>query len=135
MFHADFRWFWWFQGPDSIFFRITSGLPKWPIWRYKATVFDEKCASFHYFRDLSRWNSGKQRFYLHTLAKALNSGVRCAFGNVCQYFKVGVYRKQDHRRWKYHRRLWTIKGHQITGIIEYLGSSNSFGSIKSIFSF
>ena len=43
--------------------------------------------------------------------------------------------KQDHRRWRYHRRLWIIKVHQITGIIVYLESSNSFGSFTSILSF
>ena len=30
----------------------------------------------------------------------------------------------------YHRRLWIIKVHRITGNIEYLGSSNSFGSLN-----
>ena len=31
--------------------------------------------------------------------------------------------------------FWIIKVHQITGIIEYLGSSSFFGSLKSILSF
>ena len=55
VFHADFRWFCWFQSPDSTFSRVASGLPKWPIWRNKATVFyKKKCASFHNFCDLSK---------------------------------------------------------------------------------
>ena len=53
-----------------------------------------------------------------------------------QKIRLGLhYLKQDHRRWRYHRRLWIIKVHRITGIIQYLGSSNSFGSLKSILSF
>ena len=31
--------------------------------------------------------------------------------------------------------FWINKVHRITGIIEYMGSSNSFGSLKSILSF
>ena len=43
--------------------------------------------------------------------------------------------RHDHRRWGYRRRLWIIKVHWITGIIEYLRPSNFFGSLKSILSF
>ena len=31
-FHADFWWYCWFQSPDSTFFRVASGSPKWPKW-------------------------------------------------------------------------------------------------------
>ena len=54
-------------------------------------------------------------------------------------------RKQDHRRWRYHRRLLDYESpffqlkfpldHQIPGIIKCLGSSNSFESLKSLLSF
>ena len=30
VFHADFWWYCWFQSPDSTFFRVASGSPKWP---------------------------------------------------------------------------------------------------------
>ena len=48
---------------------------------------------------------------------------------------------QDHRRWRYHCRLLDYQSssnnldHRIPGIIEYLGSSSFFGSLKSILSF
>ena len=53
--------------------------------------------------------------------------------------------QQDHRRWRYHRKLLYYQSpffqlkfpldHLLPGIIEYLGSSNSFGSLKSILLF
>ena len=53
--------------------------------------------------------------------------------------------KQDHRRWRYHRKLLDYQSpffqlifpldHRMPSIIEYLGSSNSFGSLKSTLSF
>ena len=56
-----------------------------------------------------------------------------------------IFSKQNHRRWRYYCRLLDYQSpffqlifpfdHQIPGIIKYLQSSNSFGSLKSILSF
>ena len=95
-------------------------------------------------KDAIRVVSSQFRIRMFYLAVTVSGS---SFGNSAQISGADIiFAKQEHRRWRYHRRLldyqspffrfkFPFKYHQIPGIIKYLQSSNSFGSLKSILSF